>query len=69
MDVLVHPLLRLIELRRQISTILIVIKYMLVQYFTVEMAIKKKDLVAVMSNLILGIEGQKLKLLVICFFS
>lgn len=69
MDVLVHPLLRLIELRRQISTIPIVIKYMLAQYFTVEMAIKKKDLVAVMSNLILGIEGQKLKLLVICFFN
>lgn len=46
MNVLVHPLVRLTELKRQISTLPVVIKYVLAQYFIMEMAIKKKDLVA-----------------------
>lgn len=33
------------------------------------MEMEEKDLVALMSNLILGIEGQDFKPLVICFFS
>lgn len=61
--------MRLTELRRQISAIPIVVKYLLAQYFIMEMVTEEKDLVALMSNLILGIEGQEFKLLVICFFS
>lgn len=59
--------MRLIELRRQIFSIPIVIKYLLAQDFIMEM--EEKDLVALMSNLILGIEGQDFKPLVICFFN
>lgn len=49
--------MRLTELRRQISAIPIVIKYLLAQYFIMEIVTEEKDLVALMSNLILGIEG------------
>lgn len=62
------PSVRLIELRRQIFSIPIVIKYLLAQCFIMEMATEEKDVVALMSNLILGIEGQEFKPLVICFF-
>lgn len=61
MDVLIHPQWDSLSWEDRFA-IPMVIKYLLAQYFIMEMVTEEKDLVALMSNLIPGTEGQELKL-------